>query len=589
MKKNLWLCCSLFILFAACKKESINNNNDEGNAPATFTPAYVPPSQPGILQVSQSSVTIKAGSSVTLAVAVFNSDGSDMATQPAFFWSSDHSNIASVNNGQITGVAEGAAIVSVTDGSHGIEYVAVNVVNDTTTIPTAASNITFTRPVLVLAKGESANISYTVKNQSAQSVQIMPAFVSGNGISISGNAVKAGNATGNFTIIAANGTDTLSGALQVIVYDPQNPGQDTAIEITRLVNFPINFSKPGLSSAPFRIEVTKTFMTGNNTLGVQKIQASPSSVTVYNTDVVTLNGNGCFTSVAEGSSRVSFSYGGKSIEYAYMAVLFDPGGTWASGAIRVCLPGNGSSIGYAGAYYYNPPPTTGRAASGNDCKGICSFSPGCLLNNGTIQVNTAYPDPLTASFLFMYWGNQADKGKVKQQGSCVMDNLIVNLPPCINKSGGVTYIDNDHLKWGDVTLTRSSGDCQIEDNPGSNLEKVLIAKSTWVGNSCWLDEYDSKSFTFNADHTGSVFDYWDNKTLLFSWSVDDDKYLMVHGDENELNGSDKLVVISYTDNTIIIDSVYEAEFEHHYPNGNYEHSDANTTTFTNCTAQWDGQ
>jgi len=568
MKNFLLLLGCLFILCTGCKKDNGDNNNNGGTVPVSFTPAYVAPTQPGLLQVSQSSLTIKVGNSATITAAVFNSDGSSVTAAPSLFWSIDNSNIASVNNGQVTGIAEGAAIVSVTDGSHGVEYVSVNVVSDTATIPASAANITFTPPVLVLAKGTSGTIAYHVKNQLGQTTQVTPTFVSASGITVSGSTVQAGNVTGSFSVMAVSGGDTLAGALQVIVYDPQSTDHDTTVKITRLVNFPIDFSKSGLSSAPFRIEVTKTYLTANNTLGVQKFQTSPASVTIYNPDVVKVNSNGCFTSVAPGSSRISFNYGSETIEYAYMAVAFDPGGTWASGDVKICLPANASRITYPGFYAYYPVTSRPHVATAN-CSDYVESSQQCL-PDGVVTMASPYVSPVNGSFVFIYWGNPAGMGKVKQNESCVLNWL--SLKPCISEQGGLVYVDNDHLKLlgSNRIFERSTGDCDGGGNTGGNLEAVLIAKTTWIPNNCWLDDFSATSFKFHANHTGSYFSPDDNTTSSFTWHVENDKDIVIDD-----QGVGKIVVRSYTTSAVIIDAVSD--------------EDGELTTFNSCTAQWNGQ
>lgn len=492
---------ALLISIGSCKKSDNNNNNNENGY--TFTPVYIAPSQPGILQVSQSSITINVGQSATVSAAVYNSDGTAQTNQPTFFWDTDSSNVATVSNGQVTGVAEGSAIISVTDGSHGIMYVGVNVVSPSTTIPSSPTDIVFTPPVLVLAKQQSGSISYSIRNQSGQTTAASPTFIASSGITVTGNTVQAGNTAGNYTVMAISGTDTLRGALQVIVYDPQSTSHDTVVKIFNLINFPINFTKNNLVSNPFRIGVVKTYMNSNGTLSVEQFQTSPTDVTIYNTNVVTINAAGNFTSVGPGTSRVSFRYESESVNYAYIYVAFDLEGKWSGGDYQICSGGNNAHIFYTGFDF-----TQGNTRQDNVVYQTCSSTAYCRLNaaDGFEQVvASGYPSPISGGFEFGYWGNASDLGKSKQPNTYA--TTLFNFPGPCNTAGQVRglYVDDNHITISGTTLTRGTGTCSTGGGGGGGgtLEDALLGKTTWVGNSCWLANACGNNFKFNSNHTFS--------------------------------------------------------------------------------------
>ena len=80
---------------------------------AEYAPAPVPVTG---VTVSPETATVKVGEQTTLTAAVEPEDADD----PSVSWSSDNEGVATVENGVVTGVAEGTATITATttDGEH---------------------------------------------------------------------------------------------------------------------------------------------------------------------------------------------------------------------------------------------------------------------------------------------------------------------------------------------------------------------------------------------------------------------------------------------------------------------------------------
>jgi hypothetical protein len=478
----------IVLLNYGCKKQHDGVDNPTGE---TFTPAYVPPSQPGILLASQTSLTIKVGQSAQLSGFVFNSNGNAIS-QPSLFWNADNLQVVSVSSGLVQGLAIGNAVVSITDGQHGIVYVSVTVVDVSTVVSSTGTDIVFFPPVLVLPKGGNGTFTYTVKNQIGQTVSVTPNFVSVSGITVTSSTINVGNSVGSFNVLAINGGDTLKGTLQVIVYDPQITQTDTTWKITRLINYPCSFSKNNLAAAPFRIEVTQTVSKSGGLIDVTKFQTSPDKVIIEDPSIVTIDANGCFKSLAPGCAKLSFTYKAETV-FALSSVLFDLEGNWSGGPLHVCSDGNPAHIGYFNTFdqgFISAPEQVYYENCNNNV--ALSRNCDCLQLGGGGGYNT------DGSFYFI--GLEAIGAK--KANSCGMSMPSLYFNNC-NKSisgGSGSYIDKDKIKVntseGDVILVRGVGSCE-----GTNYITIEGAKYSITSDSITTISSDTDCFSYYTSAT----------------------------------------------------------------------------------------
>lgn len=326
MKKN----CALFILllivtsFNACKK--VNDNHTE-------TPAYVAPSQPGIIVLSQTSYTLYADTGsgshnyqVTLSAKLYNSNGQLDPVQPTFSFESNNTEVATVDNtGSIKGLKVGTSAIAVTDNVHGVTNAIVSVLPYDSVLFLSALSIVFSAPVIELPVGTSQNATYQLFDGTGNVVST-PVILSADnatGITISGNSIQA-SASGIYTITAFNASQQqLSGALIVHAYVPHtgsggwhwDPSVDGKKIITRIgMNvIPKRFLRPGLTAKAMIVNVYEedyTIPPSPTHLFPQLhiYEASPDAINFGN-DVLTLS-NGRVKSNKGGETAIYATYKG---------------------------------------------------------------------------------------------------------------------------------------------------------------------------------------------------------------------------------------------------------------------------------------
>lgn len=318
MKKLYYILLGFTLLsLAACKKD--DDDNDPPPTQNNVPPAVITASQPGYISVSASALIINKNATGTITVKLFDSNGNLINPQPSFQFASSNNAAASVDgNGTVTGLSEGVSNISVTDGTHGFAFATVTVVSDTIVVTTDPVSIDFATGLLNLNVGASANFNYNLLDASGNvmgGVATLTASPSG-GITISGNTITA-NQMGVYYITATNSNnDTISGALMVVVNDPNAPsninscsGTDADWEVlgVRMLNVPW-FAKAGLTAEALRVEVTRRKLCGNHDIEV--IQRSPDAITLGLPGVVNLSSDGRLQSVKAGISTVVATVGG---------------------------------------------------------------------------------------------------------------------------------------------------------------------------------------------------------------------------------------------------------------------------------------
>ncbi|HXH19302.1 MAG TPA: hypothetical protein VNJ07_09485 [Chitinophagales bacterium] len=555
MKQSIliWLC--LVIFFAGCKKdpEEGDNNNNTGNN--SFTPAYIAPTEPGILQVSASQIIIHQSESVTVTCKLFNSDGSLAVNQPVFQWSSNQIEAATVNAGVIVAQGIGNALISVTDGSHGFAYVNVNVVADSINIPAGAANITFDPPVITLLKNQSANFDYTLSDLSGNTIAGTPDFQvspSGSGISFSGSIMNAGNQTGSFKVDASVNGDSLNGSLFLDVLDTgYNYVLDTNWRVTRieLVNYPKIFWKYDKVAIPLRISIFESRMTQSWQILRKVYQTSPDAIIIDHPEVISVNGDGQLISQVPGSTKITVTY--QELSWWWNAfVAFDFTGNWGGERdghqFNFCLTTKPDEINYGrgGTSWFS---FLEQFAQQNwlTCDLLIDT---CKRTN--LQNYSDYFDIIENT-------GQLEQGANITEFSFQYPNNCINYPG--GASGNVLYGDKDHMRliWGSsltdyVLLTRGTGDCS---SSVLTLEQALVGGGgkRWYPNACIRNDIiDVSWFQFNSDHTLIAFDGTDiyNSTWVIADSLGQNNWIFF---DDELDGLGNHVSY-YDSDSIIIDS-----------------------------------
>jgi hypothetical protein len=298
-----------------------------------------------------------------------------------------------------------------------------------------------------------------------------------------------------------------------------------------------------------------------------------------------MGSNGGLQSVKPGYAVVKAKYKTSAEVYMIVQVDFDLTGTWcgaaASGSVLRCYKYTFTRKAYESDIFY-----TWLSSDPNYVIWCHSWESSDVLSpyvaynyyNGTFLVTDNSPAPQTCSGTCEGYSEAPEYATYDGGGSIISVGFVEEYHVSCNHGsnplpvGGFSSIDDNSVKMGNVTLMRGENcnDCG-NSNSNTGLEAVLIAKTSWTSNQCFLDDgLDGNNWHFNVDHTGTAYAWWENQTFAFSWSVNNDKDIILTN-----NGSNaKVVVRSYTADKVIIDHVVD--------------EDGETTAF-NCTAQWDGQ
>lgn len=549
----------LMILISGCKKD----NKSQSSSEQSYTPLSVPPSAPGIIQLSSSELVLHINNTANVSVVLYNSNGTLYNPQPGFSWNNDTAQVVSLSSTSgssitLTAVETGTATIGVTDGTHGFAYLQVTVVADTTQIPLNILYVTFSPPVITIAKNASGSFSYNVINLSGQSTGVTPTFIvtgSGGGISISGTTITAGSSTGLYTVIPVNGQDTLEGQLQVLVYDNQSTATDTTWQITNINDYtaekrPFDFYNINEAAAPVIIQVTG-YTTGKDP-NIFVFKTSPTSIEIDHPGVITVQ-NGLITSVRPGWTGITYYYKNASFnDYIYVQVNFN--GDWEGNGINICMGGQ-----YTGVFYrrefslFNGYPVS---FTWNIQTGGCSDSSGVtgnLLHFYGQPIAGATVGVVPSSFII------GSVGVLNGQGTCAEYNI--------------TYQDNDHfifkntINKSSYTLTRGAGNCATASNPtptppnpSLTLAQALEG-TTWTANNCWINGFGFDSSSQNP------FIFYSNGSCVEGNPSDADNwaYWLTRGDTllivYEKGGSDSAgMKVTYydKDSVIILDGIYDS-------------------------------
>lgn len=336
MKKFYPLLLAVGILFMQqCKSSSEADTGLVITKPTSPEAPAINSSLPGYIYVAQNQFTVNVGSSVKAATKLVNSQGEPVA-QPTFSWVSSQPSVAQVApDGTIKGLSEGSTLVEVTDGLHGTNQVLVTVVKASETISTKPVNTTFDRPIVLVPVGAAQKLNYSLTNASGQPVTGNADFFSSAAspdISIASGAVTV-NKAGVFTIAARTLSDTLSGSVTIIAYNPPatSGSCDTSFKVTSVAmqNCPRKMLA-GAASAPLRVTVIRMRSCYTSLNSIARItQEAPTQLKIGLAAVASAGTNGQIRAMKPGFTSIAAQVGSVSSDPLYLDVLVDVGGKWA--------------------------------------------------------------------------------------------------------------------------------------------------------------------------------------------------------------------------------------------------------------------
>ncbi|NJK43738.1 MAG: hypothetical protein HC933_05145 [Pleurocapsa sp. SU_196_0] len=173
--------------------------------------------------ITPATTTVGVGATTTLIAIGKDSSGTALSTQPPFTWTSSDSAIATVNNGVVTGVANGSSTITAQSGSvTGTATITVQ-----TTPPTVLASIAVTPITNSVAVGASATLTATGKDSSGTVLTTQPAFtwVSSNPTkaTVSNAGVVTGVAVGSSTITVNAGSISGTATVTIVAQSADNP------------------------------------------------------------------------------------------------------------------------------------------------------------------------------------------------------------------------------------------------------------------------------------------------------------------------------------------------------------------------------
>jgi uncharacterized protein YjdB len=251
------------------------------------TPTVIPVTG---VQIGSSSLALEPGETANLTATVLPSNATDKSVS----WSSSNTGVATVdNNGKVTAVAAGSAVITVTTTDGGkTATCTVTVANPAVPVQSVSLNKT----ELSLNVGESETLMATVLPENADNKAVT--WSSGN------TAVATVDASGKVTAVAAG-----SAVITVTTTD----GGKTATCTVTVVNPAVPVQSVSLNETELSLNVGES---ATLTATVLPSNATDKGVSwsSSNTGVATVDNNGKVTAVAAGSSviTVTTTDGGKT-------------------------------------------------------------------------------------------------------------------------------------------------------------------------------------------------------------------------------------------------------------------------------------
>lgn len=150
----LVLFCSFIFALSACKNNNSSNNNNQSNNSSSNEDSVI---YPNSISLSQQFLEIRVDQKVSLVATVYPSNSTYSLT-----WSSSNSSIVSVDNkGNITGVSQGTAVITVKTNTNLVATCNITVLKKLTDL----TGITLSTYEVSLEVGQSENVMLTLGNQ----------------------------------------------------------------------------------------------------------------------------------------------------------------------------------------------------------------------------------------------------------------------------------------------------------------------------------------------------------------------------------------------------------------------------------------
>ena len=231
------------------------------------------------IEIDRTSAAIKKGGSITLEANALPSGTTDPVS---FTWSSDRPSVATVDqNGKVTGVDNGTAVITVTCGGYSKTC--------TITVTGALTGIAVTPEKMTMVPGQTQTLRYSLEPAGlVDNVNINLASSNGNIATVDANGVVTAKAVGNCTITATAvaGGKTFSKSCTITV--------DT---------FSIKQGNSTVSSITLEKDKSTTLTAKNDLSGTDASVKWTSSMP----SVATVDSTGKVTAKSKGSARITAS------------------------------------------------------------------------------------------------------------------------------------------------------------------------------------------------------------------------------------------------------------------------------------------
>ena len=558
MKKILLGNCVCLLILVGCSKSN-DNSTSSASVVSSGIPLYVKPVD-GSLKTNVSSLSLHKNSTASIVAYSVLANGTVTAATSLVWQSSDNA-IATVSNGVVSSKGVGNCEVTVTDGIHGILSINVSVLPDSIAISSKATQVnwSFKNDVVIIKPKSNFSVAgYKVYDAKGALVNTTVSFVTptGSGLTFSGNTVTSDTTLGSFDVIVTAGSDTLSGALKVVVASAVS--KDTSYTIAR-ISGPLAFYKTGVTAnRPLIINVIKSWYNANGVLNTSNFTTSPDKIDFYD-NAVRVNEQGFLVSqnVTKyiNGARTDVFYKGIFGMYP-LPVYINIGGSWGvnmsnGDQYNYCISQSGQDITY-----------------GARVPKIFDLTPlDPLFISGTyyfVRNGKEFLFGSTNLFTGLYWPQD---DAIQRQ-----DAIHIFHDGQSSSANNWFRFNNDNSiclwlsspSWEDINFARDAGNCTVPTNT-SSLELVLTNNTSkiWYPDSV-MQLYDSHSLQFLSNHTYDYLPHSSDYSNL-TWKVtSDNKLLTLHTTFTLTNPTevddyiDSFYISSYNADTLFISSIHDA-------------------------------
>jgi uncharacterized protein YjdB len=394
------------------------------------------------VSLDRTSAVIKVGQSIVLSAAVMPSDGSDQSVS----WSSSDSSVVSVDdNGKITAVSKGTAIITVTTSDGGYSDECRVSVKD---MSVHVSGVVVSDTSLKMDAGSSTNLSATVEPSNADNTYVV--------WSSSNESVATVSSSGRVTAVSA-GT-------AVITVTTEDGGYTAKCTVT-----------VGDAASSFSLDASSILLKVGDTSSIG-YDSTPSTANVAwssgRVSVATVDSSGRVTAVSAGTAVIT-AYCGAFTAKCTVTVVD------GSGGISVIASGSD------GSYSVTIPSYTLDGISGGALT-VSSGAGDIVLSSDVMKKLSSMDGDLTLSI------RQVDIGELTAtQREAVGDGLVISLVALVGSA-------SVHELGGSVTVTVPYA-IESDENPNGIQVHYLTDSGTMESVDCTYDAA-SGTVSFTVDH-----------------------------------------------------------------------------------------